>query len=176
MKFAFIGTHGVGKTTLAYGLAMRLKQLGANVGFLEEVARRCPFPINEETSLEAQSWILMETIRREIELTQVYPDLVCDRSALDNYCYLELRFGRKPALFGLVDYWARTYDVLYKVPIRPELLQDDGTRSTDRAFQEAIDELLDRLLGEAGIDYVPFTTMDDAVERARLVSGRLPIA
>ena len=39
VKVAFIGTHGVGKTTLAYGLAMRLKELGANVGFLEEVQR-----------------------------------------------------------------------------------------------------------------------------------------
>ena len=61
MKVAFIGTHGVGKTTLAYGLAMRLKQLGANVGFLEEVARRCPFPINEETSLQAQVLIPLVT-------------------------------------------------------------------------------------------------------------------
>ncbi|MFQ5744486.1 MAG: AAA family ATPase [Acidobacteriota bacterium] len=176
MKFAFIGTHGVGKTTLAYGLAMRLKQLGANVGFLEEVARRCPFPINEETSLEAQTWILMETIRREIELTKVYPELVCDRSALDNYCYLELRFGRKQALFALVEHWANSYDLLYKVPIRKECLQGDGTRSTDLAFQRAIDETLDQLLEETGIPFVSFTTLDDAVERARLVSGRLPIA
>lgn len=86
MKVAFIGTHGVGKTTLAYGLAMRLKELGANVGFLEEAARRCPLPINEQTNLEAQTWILMETIRREIELDNVYTEIVCDRSVIDNYC------------------------------------------------------------------------------------------
>ena len=54
---------------------MRLKQLGANVGFLEEIARRCPFPINEGTSLEAQTWILVETVRREIELSQIYDGL-----------------------------------------------------------------------------------------------------
>jgi len=176
LKFAFIGTHGVGKTTLAYGLAMRLKQLGANVGFLEEVARRCPFPINEDTSLEAQTWILMETMRREIELTQVYPDLVCDRSVLDNYCYLEFRFGRHEALFGLVEHWASTYDLLFKVPIKAEYLDTDGTRSTDMAFQQAIDTTLNRLLEETGIPWILFTSLEDAVERARLVSGRLPIA
>ncbi len=176
MKVAFIGTHGVGKTTLAYGLAMRLKELGANVGFLEEVARRCPLPINEETSLEAQTWILMETIRREIELDNLYTEIVCDRSVIDNYCYLEFGLRRQPALFDLACYWAATYDLLFKVPIRPELLQSDGTRSTDLAFQSAIDETLDTLLEEGGVQYARFTTLDDAVEQARLASGRLPIA
>ena len=98
MKVAFIGTHGVGKTTLAFEMASQLKKLGANVGFLEEVARRCPFPINEDTSLVAQTWILVETIRREIELSKVYPEVVCDRSVLDNYCYMELKFGRQEPL------------------------------------------------------------------------------
>lgn len=176
MKVAFIGTHGVGKTTLAYGLATHLKQIGANVGFLEEVARRCPFPINEETSVEAQTWILVETIRREIELLQIYPELVCDRSVLDNYCYLELAFGRQKALFDLVRYWSGTYDLLVKVPIREELLQDDGIRSTDRVFQRAVDDLIDRLLAETGIEHMTFHELDEVLEQARLISGRLPLA
>lgn len=175
MKVAFIGTHGVGKTTLAFGMASHLKRLGANVGFLEEVARRCPFPINEDTSLEAQTWILVETIRREIELGKVYPEIVCDRSVLDNYCYMELKFGRQPALFGLVKHWSATYDLLIKVPINEEYLQVDGMRSVDHAFQRSIDELLDQLLAETGIPYAPFSTLDDAVDQARLCSGILPM-
>jgi thymidylate kinase len=176
VKVAFIGTHGVGKTTLAYGLAMRLKQVGANVGFLEEVARRCPFPINEETSLEAQTWILMETIRREIELEKVYTEVVCDRSVIDNYCYLEFALGRRPALYELVCYWARTYDLILKVPVRMGFLQDDGTRSTDLAFQRAIDDTLLSLLNEAGIAYEEFVDLETAVDHARLISGHLPLA
>jgi len=176
VKVAFIGTHGVGKTTLAYGLAMRLKQLGANVGFLEEVARRCPFPINEETGLSGQTWILMETIRREIELEKIYEDVVCDRAVVDNYCYLELALGRRQALFDLIRYWSETYDLLVKVPIRMGMLQDDGTRSTDLAFQRAIDAKLDEILREAGIPFREFSDLEDAVEQARLISGRLPIA
>lgn len=176
MKVAFIGTHGVGKTTLAYGLAMHLKQLGANVGFLEEVARRCPFDINEGTGLQAQTWILMETIRREIELEKIYAEVVCDRSVIDNYCYLELALGRRQALFDLVRYWAATYDLLVKVPVREGFLQGDGTRSTDLAFQQAIDSKLDAILQEAAIRYLPFTDLPAAVEQARLISGRLPLA
>ena len=176
MKVAFIGTHGVGKTTLAYGLAMRLKQLGANVGFLEEVARRCPFPINEETSLQAQTWIMMETIRREIELEKIYTEVVCDRSVIDNYCYLEFGLGRRQALFELVRYWAGTYDLILHVPVREGFLHDDGTRSTDLAFQRAIDDTLVGLLQEAGIEAREFTDLDDAVEQARLISGHLPLA
>lgn len=176
MKIAFIGTHGVGKTTLAFGMASQLKQLGANVGFLEEVARRCPFPINEDTSLQAQTWILVETIRREIELSKIYKEMVCDRSVVDNYCYMELKFGRQPPLFGLMKHWARTYDLLLKVPINEEYLQADGMRSTDRAFQRAIDHVLEEVLEETGIPYRRFTTLEDAVDQARLISGILPIA
>jgi len=44
------------------------------------------------------------------------------------------------------------------------------------AFQQAIDTTLNQLLEETGIPWVLFTSLEDAVERARLVSGRLPIA
>ena len=44
MKVAFIGTHGVGKTTLCYDLAALLKRRDLNVDVVKEVARlsRCP--------------------------------------------------------------------------------------------------------------------------------------
>ena len=80
MKIAFIGTHGIGKTTLAYELCNELKKQHLDVGFIDEIARRCPFPINEGTSLEAQTWILATTIGRELELNKIYPNIICDRS------------------------------------------------------------------------------------------------
>ncbi len=65
-KIAFIGSHGVGKTTLCYGLAARLKARDVAVEVVHEVARRCPLPINEETSVAAQSWILHTQIAEEL--------------------------------------------------------------------------------------------------------------
>ena len=58
MKIAFIGTHGVGKATLCYDLAALLKRQGIDADIVKEVARLSPLPINRQTSLEAQTWIL----------------------------------------------------------------------------------------------------------------------
>ena len=66
MKIAFIGSHGVGKTTLCYDLAARLKRLDLNVDMVKEVARECPLPINRETTLESQAWIIHSQIAEEI--------------------------------------------------------------------------------------------------------------
>ena len=41
MKVAFIGTHGVGKTTLCFDLAARMKRLDLSVDIVKEVARQC---------------------------------------------------------------------------------------------------------------------------------------
>ena len=66
MKLAFIGTHGVGKTTLCFDLAAALKRQNINVDMVKEVARLSPLPINRKTSLDAQTWILMTQVAEEI--------------------------------------------------------------------------------------------------------------
>src|SRR5688572_5007446 len=109
-KIAFIGSHGVGKTTLCYGLAARLKARDVSLEMVHEVARRCPLPINEDTSLASQSWILHTQIAEEVIASARYPVVICDRSALDNYVYLLVAAGRQPALDELVEHWMRTYD------------------------------------------------------------------
>ena len=69
MKVALIGSHGVGKTTLSFELAARLKHRNLDVDVVREVARRCPLPINLETTLPAQQWILHTQIVEEIVAT-----------------------------------------------------------------------------------------------------------
>ena len=165
MKIAFIGTHGIGKTTLTYELCTRLKKQDLDVGFIEELARRCPFPINEGTSLEAQTWILTMTITKEIEHTKVYQHIICDRSVLDNYAYLFNKFGHVQALYDLVIYWVRTYDLLVKVPINEQYLRPDGVRSIDRGFQQAIDARIDQLLEETRTPYTLYRDMDGLVRQ-----------
>jgi len=49
VKIAFIGTHGVGKTTLCYDLAAVLKRRGLDTDIVKEVARLSPLPINRKT-------------------------------------------------------------------------------------------------------------------------------
>jgi thymidylate kinase len=152
VKVAFIGTHGVGKTTLCYDLASALKRQGVNVDIVKEVARLSPLPINRKTSLEAQTWILMTQVAEEIRSGAYHPVVVCDRSVLDNYAYMMLACGRQVAYERFVAHWMKSYDLLFKVPISGAP-SADGVRDTDEFFMRSIDQLVDRLLAEMKIPY-----------------------
>jgi thymidylate kinase len=95
VKVAFIGTHGVGKTTLCFELAGALKREGLYVDVVKEVARLSPLPVNRKTSLDAQTWILMTQVAEEIRSASLHEIVVCDRSVLDNYAYMALACGRQ---------------------------------------------------------------------------------
>jgi thymidylate kinase len=161
MKVALIGTHGVGKTTLAFDVCSLLKKAGQNVELVTEVARRCPFPVNEGTTLEAQLWILHTQIADELAAGQRAPYVLCDRSVLDNYCYMVNKCGRQPELERWLDHWLDSYGLLVGVPLVRESIYsenfrqpvlNDGFRATDRAFQQRIDALLKELLTEPPFD------------------------
>jgi len=159
LKIAFVGTHGVGKTTLCFDLASQLKRLDLGVDIVKEVARRCPLPINEETTPDAQAWILHTQIAEELEAAATYEVVICDRSVLDNYAYLVARVGRRPDLDPLVGSWIKGYDALFKVPVlgAPSF---DGTRAVSRAFQMEIDATIDQLLVDFNVTVQPLESAD----------------
>jgi nicotinamide riboside kinase len=181
-KIAFIGTHGVGKTTLCYGLAARLKRRDVAIEVVHEVARRCPLPINEETSVAAQSWILHSQIAEELVAQARYPVVVCDRSVLDNYVYLLLAAGRQEGPETLVRFWMQSYDLLVHVPLL-EQPSPDGIRSPDPGFQRAVEErvrreLAERKLPALHLDSAARAGWLDEVERSvweRLRPAQLPL-
>jgi thymidylate kinase len=152
MKLAFIGTHGVGKTTLCYDLAAALKRQSVNVDMVKEVARLSPLPINRKTSLDAQTWILTTQVAEEIRSAAHHEVVVCDRSVLDNYAYLSFACGRQRAIERFVDYWMKSYTLLFKVPISGQAAAD-GVRDTDEFFMRQIDQLVDDLLGEKKLPF-----------------------
>ena len=161
MKIAFIGSHGVGKTTLCYDLASLLKRQGFNVDMVKEVARLSPLPINRQTSLDAQTWILMTQVAEEIRSSAHHEVVVCDRAVLDNYAYMSFACGRQRAIERFVDYWMKRYDLLFKVPLSGEA-QADGVRDTDEFFMRSIDHLVDTLL------------LEKKVAHERLAEGQRP--
>ena len=153
MKVAFIGTHGVGKTTLCFELAAALKRLDLSVDLVKEVARGCPLPINRDTTSDAQNWILHTQVAREIELSAAFDVIVCDRAVLDNYAYMVHAEGRRPEIEPFIRHWMQTYSLLVKVPVltAPSF---DGTRDTSVDFQEGIDRLINELLVEFKVPHV----------------------
>lgn len=145
MKIAFVGSHGVGKTALCYGLAAHLKKIDVSVGLVQEVARDCPMPINRDTTLHAQAWILHTQIAREIAAAERSKAVICDRSVLDNYAYLVHRVGRRREYDPLIQDWLKSYSLLVKVPIwQPPRF--DGVRALDQSFQREIDAEVEALL------------------------------
>jgi nicotinamide riboside kinase len=175
LKLALIGTRGVGKTTLAYEICSLLKKGDHNVELVTEVARRSPLPVNEATTLEGQLWILHAQIAAEIEAAARAPHVICDRSALDNYCYLVNKFGRQPQLEQWLAWWMETYSLLVAVPPMADGIPADGFRSENLEFQNRIHDLLGGMLREA-----PFARLADRVlwldRRDRRVWGELIFA
>jgi nicotinamide riboside kinase len=170
MKIAFMGSHGVGKTTLCYELAACLKRLDLSVDLVKEVARRCPLPINRDTTRDAQQWILHTQIAEEIALAPYFDIIVCDRAVLDNYAYLVNAAGRQPELEELVRQWMGTYRLLVKVPIvAPPRF--DGTRDVSPGFQAAVDGLIDELLASYALPCLTLPADDRSAWIALVLQG-----
>jgi len=153
MKIAFIGSQGVGKTTLCYDLASFFKRKNLSIGIVAELSREAVkrgFLINQDTTINSQVWILMNQISQEIESGNEFESIVCDRSVIDNYIYLLNKFGSQKPYETLVLEWIKTYDFLFKVPVieKPE---HDGVRSTDLNFQKEIDKKLTEFLKKNNI-------------------------
>ncbi len=177
IKVGVIGTHGTRKTSLCYDFSARLKSVGINAGFMEEVARNLPrfpgFNINEGTTKESQLWILHSQIKGELEyLARGDVDvLFTDRAVIDNWMYYIYRFGKDNlALDSLVNYWTKTYDLLVKLPIlENKSLKEDPTRAKDLEFQSGIDELLEKELKEREIPFDNYSTTERVIERVMAI-------
>lgn len=146
-KVAFIGSHGIRKTTAVHGFANAMQRAGRSVEHGREVVRDNPLGINESATGEAQLWVIVSQIRQELQLAQNAEVLVLDRGVMDNYAYyLRANGGEDPFDVGpLVTRWSETYDMV--VRLRPDIdLRDDGVRSTSDQFRNEIELLLNQQL------------------------------
>jgi len=163
-KIALIGTHGTGKTTLAHELVAALKKKDINAEFLGEIARTCPLPINEDTSKEAQEWIIYTQYAKELEHINRCSVLVCDRSVLDSYAYYMNKCGENKLLEDFVKEKIADYSFLFRVPINPSYLKEDGIRSVNQSFQKDIDEKVKYILDKLSVNYYTESNADKIME------------
>ena len=151
-KIAFIGSHSVRKTNAVHSFAGAVGRSGRSVEVGREVIRFNPLGLNEGATPEAQLWVLLSQIQQELELRNRAEVLVTDRAVIYNFAYfLRVSGGGDPFdVEPLVRRWSKTYD-LY-VRLLPDVaLLADGVRSTNDAFRDEIEVMLDRILPE----YVP---------------------
>ena len=146
-KIAFIGSHGIRKTSALLAFAAEVQRAGRSVELGREVVRDNPLGINEGATGEAQLWVLVSQIRQELELARKADVLVTDRGVMDNYAYYLRACGGTDTFDAepLVRRWSATYDLV--VRLLPDVaLQADGVRSTSDAFRDEIEAILDRVL------------------------------
>ena len=178
MKIAIIGTHSTGKTTLGRMLAEKLKELRYEVNYLNELARECPFPINEATSFEAQKWILDNQFRLEEEMHSTNGFLICDRATLDNFAYmkrvskgLDIRSYEKKAAEHM-----SSYDFVFKTKKLNLEAEKDGIRSVNDEFRNEIDNLISKLLKKHKIDYFELYPTVDYEVHLEFILKRLQLS
>ncbi|MCJ7712408.1 MAG: ATP-binding protein [Chloroflexi bacterium] len=146
-KVAFIGSHGIRKTSALLAFAAEVQRAGRSVELGREVVRDNPLGINEGATGEAQLWVLVSQIRQELELAPKADVLATDRGVMDNYAYYLRACGGTDAFDAepLIRRWSLTYDLV--VRLLPDVaLQADGVRSTSDAFRDEIEAILDRVL------------------------------
>jgi nicotinamide riboside kinase len=166
-KIAFIGSHGIRKTTALLAFAAEVQRAGRSVERGREVVRDNPLGINEGATGEAQLWVLVSQVRQELELSRKADVLATDRGVMDNYAYYLRACGGVDEFdaYPLVRRWSRTYDLV--VRLLPDVaLQADGVRSTNDAFRDEVEAILDRALP----DLVPADRL--VVLRASEVTSR----
>jgi nicotinamide riboside kinase len=168
-KVAFIGSHGIRKTTAAHGFANAMQRAGRSVEYGREVVRDNPLGINEGATGDAQLWVIVSQIRQELTLAPKADVLVLDRGVMDNFAYYlracggEDRFAVEP----MVRAWSKTYDLV--VRLLPDVdLSSDGVRSTSDEFRleiEAIlDDHLDTLVAEGARIDIPASEIGDGYD------------
>jgi hypothetical protein len=158
-KIALISTHGTGKTTLCFDVAAELKKRGFKVKVFSEIAAAAyeqGIPINENTTLPAQLYILMQHITEELRAAiRNYQIVVCDRSVFDNWVYMERRCGGNAFILEFLRGYADKfpYDAIYKLPMVGELMEDGIRDAQNKAFQTDIYARLNTLLEELKIPH-----------------------
>jgi nicotinamide riboside kinase len=174
MKIAIIGTHSTGKTTLLTHVQHALVSRGEQVEVLPELARVCPFPINEETSLEAQAWIQTNQIQQEQHLHTPGAVLLCDRSTLDNFAYMQraamLAGQDVAAIEAAAAEHMKTYDYIFKTTMLQVSATEDGVRTTDETFRNDINARIEALLSTYAVEYHELeSTTDYDVHVTRII-------
>jgi len=145
VKIGILGTHGVGKTTLASKFFTYCISKGKNTRFIHEVVRDCPFGIHDEQSIDTVSWIVTRQIQQELNAKSKNPDIIiCDRTSVDPVMYLYAKLGVKLDEYGqylsdLAHTWLQTYDCLIFIQPSNTPITPDGFRDTDVTFQKSVD-------------------------------------
>ena len=153
MKIVITGAQGVGKTTLA----LQINKHYSDFTILPEAARLAKeigYNLDQGATTDTELWL----IAKQVELESAETKWVADRSCIDLLAYIHHLFSEE---VSLVEFATKTlvpkfskYDLVLYLPSGQFAIHNDGVRSTDIKFQQAIDERIMYVLEKHGIPFV----------------------
>lgn len=184
-RFAIIGTHSTGKSTLVEKLAER----NPDIYFTHSVTRTVTTKEEralKEVSDSVQKKILDKIEEEEQRLLEVSKsqDILLDRSYIDFVAYTEAFYKSQhisPRFFdevldGLVsriyDRIPFSYDILFYLPIEFDIV-DDGIRSTDDQLRKEVDENIQRYLNVIKLKIPVIIVRGTLEERLKIIEDAI---
>lgn len=155
---ALSGPHGTGKSTAVLALGARLKrELGRDIGIVQEVARRCPYPIlgaDTMATRTAQLWMFTEQIRCELDALRTYELVISDRSIIDYVAYSSV-CGYHDLAAGQLALARHHIEVYKEIRFHGaqgfDYLKADGTRNLDPEMQAEVQARMLELYSHLGM-------------------------
>jgi len=162
LKIGLVGTHETGKTTLGHILTGYLKAMDYSANLVHEAARMSPFGLLENTTMDAEKWIVNQQINHEL-VTATYSDiLVCDRTSLDTLAYTKYVMEKDPSeenkeafdlINRVVDSNLKSYDVFVYFPIVDKLITKRNKKHNE-GFKKEVDDYLQQIMKEKDLDNI----------------------
>jgi predicted ATPase len=151
---AYTGTHGTGKTSAVLQTAHKLKLAhpGKTIGWVTEVARQSPWPINQASPPEGQAWIFASHLRAELTACARDDQVVSDRTVVDAIAYTRvLGYAELAAgMLALARQHLHVYQQIVFCWASNNYCYSDGQRTTDPGFRDAVEQQLIGLYKELG--------------------------
>jgi len=149
LKIAYTGTQGTGKTTSVFdsAKAAKLAYPDKSITVFHDNAARAPKGLyNKKGTAESQLWIFTNQMRTEIELTNIYDIVICDRTVFDSIAYtIWMGFiDLADVMFDLAIYHLNTYDEINFKQIKTNnwLIDCEHRDTKDLEYRQNIENFL----------------------------------
>ena len=148
MKIGLAGTMSVGKTTLVKAL-LELDEFKEYVGCVErsKYLSELGIPLNTDSTLLGQSIFLSE---RASEL--LHPDIITDRTIVDVMAFtmnsLSIKPSDKDKFYEYARIFVKEYDYIFYISPVGVKIEDNGVRTTDRAYRKVIDTSIKYIIAD----------------------------
>jgi hypothetical protein len=151
-KYAIIGTHNIGKTTLCHDVVSRLSRKGIRASFAAEASRTSRRLSAGIRGIDTQLDLFANTLANELEASRQSDLVICDRSLIDVLAYTDElgdpRTSYERLLMDAMKIFANNYVLSYRLLFKPSWIfpvsnSEDPLRIGGEQFQRKIDERIE---------------------------------